>query len=64
LLRTHHHRNCKHYEAEIVQTFNDLLNGVLAWSADIDGVHEDCWTAFKAAARMVNRSEIIREGQR
>ncbi len=58
---TKHHPNCPDYdpEGDAKIIINDLLDGIMAWASDEDGVHHDCWDTFKSAAHFVYRSEII-----
>lgn len=57
---TKHHPECTEYdpEGEAAEVINNLLDGIIAWAADEDGVHPDCWNAFERAAHFVMRSEI------
>ena len=61
VLMTKHHPDCERYSmaedtAEIVDA---LINGIIAWAADEDGVHPDCWEAFKNAAVFVGRFDVV-----
>lgn len=46
-----HHRKCKHFnaEAELISIIDQLCEGIEQWAADEDGVHTDCWNAYKEA---------------
>lgn len=60
-LLTKHHPNCTEYdiEKEVYQIIYDLLNGVVSWAHDEDGVHPDCWEAFKQGALFIGRWDLI-----
>ena len=62
LLFTTHHRNCPKYtssikgaEAECYNIIVWLLDGVQAWANDEDGIHPECYEAFKRAACFVGQ---------
>ena len=61
ILMTRHHPDCEHYspEKDAAEIINALINGGIAWAADEDGVHPDCWEAFKNAAVFVGRFDAI-----
>ena len=61
---TEHHPNCPHYnlEKDAVEVINKLLDGIIAWASDEDGVHPECFAAFQRAAYFVGRSEVVKEG--
>lgn len=63
LLFTNHHRNCPKYdpEGESKEIIGALLAGILSWASDEDGVHPDCWEAFKNAACFVGEPWRIKE---
>ena len=46
-----HHPNCDQYhpEEEIRELLQQLIKGIEAWAADEDGVHPDCWEAYRRA---------------
>ena len=48
---TVHHRNCEHYdpEGDAAKIIRALLKGIECWCRDEDGVHPDCWEAYKRA---------------
>ncbi len=66
LLVTTHHRNCPKYnglkgvEAECFHTIVWLLEGIQAWANDEDGIHPDCYEAFKRAACFVGQPYRIK----
>ena len=57
LLLTTHHPNCPEYnvEAEAKTYIEDLLRGIIIWANDEDGVHEQCYDAFRSAAFFVGK---------
>lgn len=50
-----HSTQCpKHHEAHaaaLAALLSDLCRGVECWAADEDGVHGDCWPAYRKAKR-------------
>ena len=62
VLMTKHHPNCECYspEEDIAEIVNALIDGIIAWAADEDGVHPECWEAFKNAAVFVGRFDVIK----
>ena len=56
-LLTEHHPNCEHYhpEKECREMIVDLLDGIMAWASDEDGIHPECFEAFKKAAYFVQQ---------
>ena len=47
-----HHENCKHRKSDkeiLTALIRDLVYGIDCWSTDEDGVHPDCWEAYKKA---------------
>lgn len=68
LLITNHHRNCKKYdpEKEAYEIIGALLDGIQAWANDEDGIHPNCWEAFKNGACFIgqpNRINVSSEGE-
>jgi len=51
MLQLDHHPNCEHYkpEPQIRELLLRLVNGIEAWAADEDGIHEACWSAYRDA---------------
>ena len=57
--------SCPKYdpEGEAKEIITALLDGIQGWANDEDGVHPDCWIAFKNAACFIGDvSRIKREG--
>ncbi|RJQ28378.1 hypothetical protein C4565_03685 [Candidatus Parcubacteria bacterium] len=50
-LFTTHHPSCPKYDliGEVKERISALLVGIESWAADEDGVHDDCWEAYKNA---------------
>ncbi|MDY6893849.1 MAG: hypothetical protein SVO01_00300 [Thermotogota bacterium] len=48
---TEHHPHCPKYdpEGDAIKIIKALLRGIEAWAADEDGVHPECWEAYKKA---------------
>ena len=63
LLLTEHHPDCPHYnvEREAKRHIEALLRGIIIWANDEDGVHYQCFTAFKSAALFIGRPELVKD---
>ena len=63
LLITEHHPNCPKYnvEAEAKAHIEALLKGIIKWANDEDGVHDDCFDAFRSAAFFIGKPELVKE---
>ena len=61
-LNTKHHAHCEHYwpEQDAYEIISDLIDGIIVWAADEDGVHENCWNAFQNAAAFIGRFDLIK----
>jgi len=57
ILYLEHHPNCQQYKPE--QQVRDLLlrliDGIESWASEEDGVHPDCWEAYKSACTTVGQ---------
>ena len=55
--------NCERYrpEPEIRELLQRLIDGIESWAADEDGVHPDCWEAYKAACAVVGQWDRVKE---
>jgi len=64
LLLTKHHKNCSKYdlEGDAKEIITALLNGIQEWASDEDGMHPDCWEAFKNASCFIFEVWRIKEG--
>ena len=62
-LHLEHHPNCERYrpEPEIRQLLLRLIDGIETWASDEDGVHPDCWEAYKAACSSVGQWDRVKE---
>lgn len=51
MIMKEHHRNCSKYnlEEDLVSLIKKLLKGIESWAGDEDGVHPECWNAYKEA---------------
>ena len=60
---TEHHPNCPKYvpEQEARQVIEALLNGIIVWGHDEDGIHDACFGAFRRAAYFIGRPELVME---
>jgi hypothetical protein len=63
LLLTEHHPKCPKYnvEKEAKAHIEALLNGIIIWASDEDGVHDECFDAFRSAAYFIGRPELIKK---
>ena len=63
LTPSEHHPNCSKYipEQEARQVIEALLNGIIIWGHDEDGIHDACFGAFRRAAHFIGRSELVKE---
>ena len=63
LLLTKHHPNCPRYnvEQEAKDHIEALLEGITIWANDEDGVHDQCFEAFRSAARFIGRPELVKD---
>lgn len=52
---TTHHPRCPRYdlEGEAVVLIRSLLVGIERWAQDEDGIHHDCWEAYKHAKQTI-----------
>lgn len=53
-----HHDNCAKFDpqGDMLRTIKSLCKGIESWAADEDGVHPDCWEAYRSAkSRMGER---------
>lgn len=50
-----HHRRCKSFnpEKELIALIKELIKGIECWAGDEDGVHYECWEAYKKAKWMI-----------
>lgn len=48
---TEHHPNCPKYNPlkDCMEIIRPLLKGIECWAGDEDGVHPECWHAYKRA---------------
>ena len=55
MLHLPHHPNCPKYmpEMPVRELLLRLIDGIEAWAGDEDGVHSDCWDAYKEACSVV-----------
>lgn len=53
-----HNKHIHHVLSD--EIINNLLDGIVAWAADEDGVHPDCYESFRAAAIFVGRFDIVK----
>lgn len=60
---TEYHRDCEHcapkIDAQLI--INDLLKGINCWAQDEDGVHFDCWDAYKSAYAFIGKPIVEKE---
>ena len=62
-LHLQHHPDCEWYrpEPEIRQLLLRLIEGIELWAADEDGVHPDCWDAYKSACAAVGQWDRVKD---
>ena len=62
LLLTEHHPKCTKYnpEQECRKHIEALLNGIIVWANDEDGVHDACFDAFRSAAYFIGKPELVK----
>ncbi len=55
MLHLPHHPNCAKYKPEkpVRALLLRLIAGIETWASDEDGVHADCWDAYKDACAVV-----------
>jgi len=53
---TNHHQNCEHYDlnGDVVRIITNLIDGINSWAKDEDGIHPECWEAYKSARAFIN----------
>ncbi|MDD5724342.1 MAG: hypothetical protein PHY29_11495 [Syntrophales bacterium] len=63
LLLTEHHPTCPKYnvEAEAKAHIEALLQGIIIWANDEDGVHYRCFDAYRSAAYFIGKPELVKE---
>jgi len=66
LLLTEHHPRCQKYnvEQEALAYIKALLEGIIIWANDEDGIHYQCFDAFRNAAYFIGKPELIKEEDR
>ena len=59
---TKHHPDCEKYapEDDAFIIIKALLKGIEAWASDEDGVHPECWDAYKRARYSINMLDSTR----
>ena len=57
---TEHHPNCKNYDPvkDAKEIISNLLAGVEEWANDEDGVHPECWEAYKRAKYSLGQFDV------
>jgi len=60
-LLTEHHPNCPRYnvEAEAKVYIEALLRGIILWANDENGIHDQCFDAFRSAAYFIGKPEMV-----
>lgn len=60
---TKHHRNCPRYnpEKEAYDIISALIDCIIIWASDEDGIHPSCIQAFRNAANFIGTSNPIQE---
>ena len=60
---TKHHRNCEKYapEQEAKEIIEALLQGIIDWANDGDGIHRYLFRPFKRACYFVGHPEWIKD---
>ena len=61
---TEHHPDCEKYdpEGDAIKIITSLLRGIEAWASDEDGVHPDCWQAYRRAKFCVGEFDQVSQG--
>ena len=62
-IATNHHKNCSKYdpEGDAKKIIKALLEGIIIWSNDEDGIHPDCITAYKNACLFIYQPNLFDE---
>jgi hypothetical protein len=62
VLLTKHHPKCPKYnvEEEAKAHIEALLNGMIIWANDEDGIHDKCFDAFRSAAYFIGKPELVK----
>ena len=63
MLITQHHPRCPKYSVmqEAMAQIKALLDGMLMWANDEDGIHPHCFDAFRSAALFIGEPGLIEE---
>lgn len=63
VLLTDHHPDCPKYdvEAEAKAHIEALLDGIIAWANDEDGIHDECFDAFMSAIYFIGRMDLLKK---
>lgn len=54
-------RRQNNIEAEAKAHIDALLAGIIAWANDEDGVHDQCFDAFRSAAYFIGKPELVKD---
>ena len=60
---TEHHPNCKFYNPvkDAKALITALVNGIEEWASDEDGVHPECYNAYKKAKIAIGQFDVFNE---
>lgn len=65
LLFLSHHPKCEHASPtrDVRSLLDRLIAGIEAWASDEDGVHPDCWEAYRDACAATMRLATHKESE-
>lgn len=60
-----HHPRCSKYRpvADLMEIVKGLLAGIESWAADEDGIHDDCFEAYKKAKIALGQFDFVERGK-
>ncbi len=62
-LKLNHHHNCSRYNEthrmDVRVLLGELCKGIENWANDEDGVHPDCWDAYRNAKLAIGQHDFI-----
>ena len=57
---TTHHKKCEHYNPvkDLMEAMAALIKGIECWASDEDGVHPECFDAYKRCKGMLGQFDF------
>lgn len=60
---TEHHPRCEKYDpiGDAIKIIQGLVRGIECWARDEDGVHGECWEAYKRAKVSLGHFDVLKK---